>query len=99
MPDEHRDIIVETLCRDWGITSPREFQIEVINRGAFFDDSVMYIVAGTGSGKSAIPLCISSLRRGMTVVLVPLLGLGSDQVAKALFVDRGIEAYHVDEHK
>ena len=39
------------------------------------------------------------MRRGVTIIQVPLLGLGTDQVAKAIHVDGNIEAYHVDEFK
>ena len=31
--------------------------------------------------------------------MVPLIGLGSDQVAKAMFIKANAEAYHIDEHK
>ena len=36
---------------------------------------------------------------GVTLVLVPLHGLGSDQVEKATVPEHRIEAYYVDEHK
>lgn len=47
---------------------------------------------------SVIPLVIASLRHGVAVVEVTLLSLGSGQVAKAVFIDKNIEAY-LDEHK
>ena len=31
--------------------------------------------------------------------ILPLIGLGSDQVAKATFIEANAEAYHVDKHK
>ena len=37
------------------------------------------------------------MRRGVTIAEVPLLGLGSDQVAKAIHIDKNIEAWHIDE--
>ena len=58
----------------------------------------MYLISKTGSGKSVVPLTMATLRRGVTIVLVPLLGLGSDQVKKAAREENGIAAYHVDEH-
>mmetsp|Transcript_36256 Transcript_36256/g.78227 ORF Transcript_36256/g.78227 Transcript_36256/m.78227 type:complete len:111 (+) Transcript_36256:69-401(+) len=33
------------------------------------------------------------------IYLVPLIGLGSDQVQKSSCSEHGIEAYHIDEHK
>ena len=37
--------------------------------------------------------------RGVTVVMVPLIGLGSDQANKAKNLDNRVEAYHLDEFK
>lgn len=46
-----------------------------------------------------MPLTVSVLRGGVTLILVPLHGLGSDQVDKATVPEHGIEAYYLDEHK
>ena len=53
----------------------------------------------TTEGKSLIPLTLATIFNGVTVVLVPLIGLGSDQVKKASVPEHNVEAYHVDEHK
>ncbi|KAL7535523.1 hypothetical protein ACHAXR_006542 [Thalassiosira sp. AJA248-18] len=37
--------------------------------------------------------------RGVTIVMVPLIGLGSDQVNKSFRLKEGVEAYHVDENR
>jgi hypothetical protein len=99
VPALHRTLIEEALHLDWDIDSPRDFQVVSINQGTFNDNTVMYLISKTGSGKSAVPLTIATLRCGITIVLVPLLGLGSDQVKKASREERGISAYHVDEHR
>ena len=99
IPRQHRHIINQSLRVDHSIVTPHEFQVQTIHRGAFYDNSYMHVIAKTGFGKSVIPLAIASLRHGVAVVEVPLIGLGSDQVAKAVFIDNNIEAYHVDEHK
>ena len=46
-----------------------------------------------------MPLTVTILRGGITLILVPLHGLGSDQVDKAMSKEHGIEAYYLDEHK
>ena len=74
-------------------------QIEAVQYSAFDDNSLLFLISKTGSGKSVIPLTVASLRQGVVVILVPLVGLGSDQVSKALRPDRNIKAYHVDEFK
>ncbi|EJK72554.1 hypothetical protein THAOC_05904, partial [Thalassiosira oceanica] len=96
---EELSIVEEAMKKNWGIDEPHSFQVRAIHEGSFKDGRVIHVWAKTGSGKSAIPLTISSLRRGITIVLVPLLGLGSDQAAKSDGVGTNIESYHVDEYQ
>ena len=49
--------------------------MQVIHHDIFYDDSFMFIIAKTGYGKSLIPLTITSIRRGIAVIKVSLLGL------------------------
>ena len=53
----------------------------------------------TADSKSLVPLTLAAIFRGVTIVLVPLVGLGSDQVDKANVTHHNVFAYHVDEHK
>ncbi len=50
-------------------------------------------------GKSAIPLTIGLLQTGVTLSMVPLVGLGSDQVNKISNDDNLIEANYLNEHR
>jgi superfamily II DNA helicase RecQ len=52
-----------------------------------------------GDCKSVVILASVTILRGITLVLVPLLGLGCDQVAKAFCLEQRVEAYHLDEHQ
>jgi hypothetical protein len=89
---------IELMCHhNWDVPSAREFQVQAIHRGAYHDNTFMSVTAKTGYGKSLIPSGIMSIRRGVGIVKVPLLGLGTDQVAKAMRHDKNIEARHVDE--
>jgi superfamily II DNA helicase RecQ len=45
-----------------------------------------------------IPLTVGSLQGGVTLTMVPLIGLGSDQVTKSSNEINNIESYHLDEH-
>ena len=83
----------------FGIDTPRDLQMEVIHHCAYNDNAVVYVNAKTAEGKSLCPLTVAAMRRGVAIILVPLIGLGSDQVAKASRADHNIEAYHIDEHK
>jgi superfamily II DNA helicase RecQ len=58
----------------------------------------LYIIAKTGSGKSAIPLTVGTLLTGVVITLVPLVGLGSNQVSKSCNAANYVKAYHVNEH-
>ena len=99
IPSQHVEIIKDAIQDVYGFSDPRPFQIEAINHLAFDVDSSLVLVRRTADGKSLVPLTVSVLRRGITLVLVPLHGLGSDQVDKATVPAHGIEAYYVDEHK
>ena len=52
-----------------------------------------------GEGKSLAFLVTAVMLRGVTVVMVPLIGLGSDQVNTAMKLEHGGEVYHIDENK
>ena len=73
--------------------------MEAIRYSAFNDNSLLFLIFKTGSGKSVVPLTVASLCQGVAIILVSLVGLGSDQVNKALRPDHNIEAYDVDEFK
>ena len=59
---------------------PRDFQIEAVYHSAFGDGAYLHIICRTSDGKSIVPLTVGALRRGVIIVLVPLVALGSDQV-------------------
>ena len=98
IPNRHVTIIKDTIKDVYGFDNPGPFQIEAINHLAFNDDSSVVLIRRTADGKSLVPLTVSVLRGGVTLVLVPLHGLGSNQVDKAAVLEHGIEAYYVDEH-
>eukprot|EP00956_Cyclotella_meneghiniana_P038992 scaffold163785_cov37-Cyclotella_meneghiniana.AAC.2 len=89
---------LNTIADVYGFNDPRPFQIEAIIHVAF-EESSLVLIRRTADGKSLVPLTVSILRGGVTLVLVPLHGLGSDQVDKATVPEHGIEAYYIDEHK
>ena len=49
--------------------------------------------------KLLIALVIPTMRHGVSIIEVPLLALGSDQLAKAACVDKNVEAWHVDKFR
>jgi len=95
---DHEKIIRQVMLDDWGIRHPREFQIRAVASLAFQRDRLLFLIAKTGSGKSAVPLAVGALQSGITLTMVPLVGLGSDQVSKSTNEANFIEAYHLDEH-
>ena len=58
---------------DWGIQFPHDWQIRAIHDIAFSRDTSTFLVAKTGSGKSAVPLTVGSLLTGVTLTMVPLV--------------------------
>ena len=73
--------------------------LEAVCHSAFGDGSYLHIIRRTADGKSMVPLTVGALRRRVIIVLVPLIGLGSDQVSKAISIKHNTEAYHINEHK
>jgi superfamily II DNA helicase RecQ len=98
MDNQHKIWIGQAMMDDWGIHYPHKFQIHAIHHIASHHDQIVYIIAKTGSGKSEIPLPIGSLPTGVTLSMVPLVGLGSDQVINSRHSKNLIEAYHLDKN-
>ena len=92
-------ILKDSIREVYGFIDIRPFQIESINHLAFDDDSSLVLIRRTANGKSLVPLTVTIIRGGVILILVPLHGLGSNQVNKATSTEHGIEAYFVDEHK
>ena len=97
--EQHEMWIRQCMKDDWGVQYPHKFQIRVIHHIAFQRDQILYLVAKTGSGKSAIPLRIGSLQTGVTLSMVPLVGLGSNQVNNSRNSTNLIKAYHLDKNR
>ena len=88
-----------TIKAAYNIDPPRDYQLEAIHHLATNDDTYLVLVRRTADGKSLVPLTVGLLRTGIAIILVPLHGLGSDQVEKSNIPKMGVEAYYVDEHK
>ena len=84
------ELIKQMLKDEWDIESPRDFQITAIEN-IVFDKKDMFIIQGTSRGKSIVPLGALTMLRGVVLTLVPLLGLGTDQVAKAANLPSRVE--------
>jgi superfamily II DNA helicase RecQ len=99
LPPNEVKIIKDAMAQVFGIHELRDFQIEAVHYLTFHDNPSLVLLRRTADGKSLVPLTTSIIRCGITLVLVPLHGLGSDQVDKAMVLDHGVEAYYIDEHK
>ena len=84
VPDRWREVIVAMLSFVWSVLEPRIFQVFALYYMVFLSNQLIYLIRKTGEGKSMIILGAATMRRGVTVVLVPLIGLGSDQVNKSM---------------
>ena len=52
-----------------------------------------------GEGNSVVPMASASMLRGFTIVIMPLISLGSDQASKNVLQRKRAEAFHLDEFK
>ena len=60
--------------------------------------AVYYTLLKTDDRKSLVPLTLTAVCQGVTIVLiVPLIGLNSKQVDKASMPEHSLEAYLIDQ--
>jgi hypothetical protein len=78
----HKQWICQAMLGNWGIYSSHPWQIRAIHDITFNCDCLVYLIAKTGSSKSAIPLTVGSLQWGVTLSIILLVGQGSNQVSK-----------------
>jgi superfamily II DNA helicase RecQ len=52
-----------------------------------------------GEGKSDVVLISAMLLHGICLIVIPLLGLGCDQVAKTQRPGFKVESYHLDKNQ
>jgi superfamily II DNA helicase RecQ len=97
--DCQRGVITNVMEKVWGISSPREFHVEAVTRLLFEPRTYLFLIRKTGEGKLAVVLTSATLLRGITLVVVPLLGLGCDQVAKAQRRRHKVKVYHLEENR
>jgi hypothetical protein len=84
----------------WGISSPREFQVEMVDRLVFKPKTCLFLVKKTGGRQ--VGHCANlgySLVWQYSCYEVPLLGLGCDQVAKAQRQRFKVEVCHLDKNR
>ena len=82
-PSIMRDIR-QMLLEVWDISVPREWQLRAIYlmaHGRARELRRLLLVRRTGDGKSLVIYGLATLLRGVTIVIVPIQALGSDQVS------------------
>jgi superfamily II DNA helicase RecQ len=82
IPDYVSSAICNELLVTWGCEQPRSYQIEAIFHLVYRKTDMMYLIRKTGEGKSLVMQGMASMLKGITITMVPLLGLGSDQESK-----------------
>lgn len=77
-PPDLPEELLETIVRTWGISPLRDYQGEAMR--AVLDDVDLLLVLPTGAGKSLCYQAPAVYRRGLTLVVSPLISLMKDQV-------------------
>ena len=81
---------IQTIC-DW--------QVEAFNHVLYNKDPLTIINRQTANGKSLVPLTVGAIMSKIVIIMEPCLGLGSNQVNKAIVIGHNVEAYHMNEHR
>ena len=80
----HEEVIKEAMLIEWGIETLRPFQFEgtryLTDRGE--EPRCLLVDVGTGGGKTAIMHGAATLLCGITLIMIPLQSLASDQMSK-----------------
>ena len=103
---EYSDLLCDEAHADcsrlqWGVPKPRANQILAFRHLA--DPSrprTLLLAERTGGGKTHVTRVVGTVERGVTLVIVPLLALSADQLAKFKEGNQdygSIEAHHMDE--
>jgi superfamily II DNA helicase RecQ len=93
VPVDQYNAILLMLSAVWKIENPREYQIKAIFYLVFLRVRMLYLIRKTGEGKSLVLLGTATMLRGVTICLVPLLGLGSSQASKSRSTKHRVEGY------
>jgi superfamily II DNA helicase RecQ len=97
IPDYVSSAIKHKLLNTWGCASPRPYQVKVIFHLMYRKVDTVYLIWKTGEGKSLVLQAMASMLKDVTISVVPLLGLGSDQQEKCNLSSKAVESYHLDE--
>jgi hypothetical protein len=92
---------IRTVCREeLNVEKPTQEQIEAIRILISKPEPSLKLILRTGAGKSLVRDCVAALLGGgITINVVPLITLGSDQTQKIKEMTNVIHAIHADEIK
>ena len=93
IPSFPKRILRMTIKGAYNIDPPCDYQLETIHHLATNDDTYLVLIRQTADGKLLVLLTVTLLRTGIVTIIVPLHGLGSNQVEKTNIPD------YVEEHK
>jgi superfamily II DNA helicase RecQ len=96
---ENRTSVINSMLKEvWGVDSPHSWQTEAVHELAFGDEVCLLLVRKTGDGKTNVLLGAATLLGGVSLCVVPLLGLGVDQEARVeSSTGELVRSFHLDE--
>ena len=85
VPGKAKAIICPAIYSTLSIASPQPFRVFAIYCMVFlFIPQIIYLIQKTGEGELLVIIIIATILWCVTIVMVPLIGLGSDQVFRAI---------------
>lgn len=98
-PTQHEVDKITKVLVALGCNAPRPYQINCVFQLTFRKLDMMRLIRKCSDGKSLALHAMATILRGVTIVMVPLIGLGSNQISKTKRPELGVEAYHSDEFR
>jgi superfamily II DNA helicase RecQ len=100
LSERQNEVVRTMLAEELNLISPRPFQVDVIREAVFPSQAGpphILMVQKTGEGKSAVIMGALLMLRGLALIIVPLLSIGTGQASAATKLCRSVDSYHVDE--
>jgi len=100
MPKAHAQLVRNVLSQLRGIVALRPYKFDAILYLVFLRSmQMMYRIRRCGNGKSIVQYGLATMRWGVHVTRVPLIGLGNNEGAKSECPDAGVQSYHFNEFR
>ena len=89
--------LISTTFAEYLGFEPRPFQIDGVRLLVWRHGIRLCLVRKTGDGKTYVFYIAGILLGGVSLSIIPVVGLGAEQAERARNTEKGVDAYHLDQ--